>query len=206
MAVAAAAAAACRQRGSIGGSGQRVGSATAAGTATDAAATAMLRRCGGNEGTGSNSNGGGIDNNQQSSKFRNGNGDGNGNGDSKNDDNGNLKATAAVESWRQQRGNGQQQQLKKLGIIIHYLDKFNHNWSLHTLRAPGQTQHCSRNHWRGLLSFQGFHLGTYGILPYNCCLLEINDLLYVVVQTLLACVHSASSLPASQAALIANSQ
>jgi len=33
----------------------------------------------------------------------------------------------------------QQQQLKKLGIIIHYLDKFNHNWSLHTPRALGQT-------------------------------------------------------------------
>ena len=33
----------------------------------------------------------------------------------------------------------QQQQLKKLGIIIHYLVKFNHNWSLYTPRAPGQT-------------------------------------------------------------------
>jgi hypothetical protein len=32
-----------------------------------------------------------------------------------------------------------EQQLKKLGIIIHYLDKFNHNRSLHTPRAPGQT-------------------------------------------------------------------
>ena len=33
----------------------------------------------------------------------------------------------------------QQQQLKKLGNIMHYLDKFNHNWSLHTPRALGQT-------------------------------------------------------------------
>jgi hypothetical protein len=33
----------------------------------------------------------------------------------------------------------QQQQLKKLGIIIHYLDKFNHTWSLHTPKAQGQT-------------------------------------------------------------------
>ncbi len=35
--------------------------------------------------------------------------------------------------------NIQQQQLKKLGIIIRYLDQFNHNWSLHTPRAQGQT-------------------------------------------------------------------
>ena len=33
----------------------------------------------------------------------------------------------------------QQQQHKKLGIIIHYLDQFNHNRSLHTPRAQGQT-------------------------------------------------------------------
>jgi hypothetical protein len=33
----------------------------------------------------------------------------------------------------------QQQQLKKLGIIIHYLDQFNHNRSLHAPRAQGQT-------------------------------------------------------------------
>ena len=33
----------------------------------------------------------------------------------------------------------QQQQLKKLGIIIHYLDHFNRNRSLHTPRAQGQT-------------------------------------------------------------------
>ena len=35
--------------------------------------------------------------------------------------------------------NNQQQQLKKLGIIIYYLDQFNHNRSLHTPRAQGQT-------------------------------------------------------------------
>jgi len=33
----------------------------------------------------------------------------------------------------------QQQQLKKLGIIIYYLDQFNHNRSLHTPRARSQT-------------------------------------------------------------------
>jgi hypothetical protein len=33
----------------------------------------------------------------------------------------------------------QQQQLKKLGIIIYYLDNFNHNRSLHTPMALGQT-------------------------------------------------------------------
>jgi hypothetical protein len=32
-----------------------------------------------------------------------------------------------------------QQQHKKSGIIIHYLDQFNHNRSLHTPRAQGQT-------------------------------------------------------------------
>jgi hypothetical protein len=56
----------------------------------------------------------------------------------------------------------QQQQLKKLGIIIYYLDKFNHNWSLHTPRAQGQTALQSEPLERGLLSFQDFHLGTYG--------------------------------------------
>ena len=58
--------------------------------------------------------------------------------------------------------NQQQQQLKKLGIIIYYLDKFNHNWSLHTPRAQGQTALQSEPLERGLLSFQDFHLGTYG--------------------------------------------
>jgi hypothetical protein len=33
----------------------------------------------------------------------------------------------------------QQQQLKKLGIIIFYLDQFNHNRSLHMPRARSQT-------------------------------------------------------------------
>ena len=55
----------------------------------------------------------------------------------------------------------QQQQLKKLGIIIYYLDQFNHNRSLHTPRE-GAKQRRSRNHWRGLLSFQDFHPGMYG--------------------------------------------
>jgi hypothetical protein len=32
----------------------------------------------------------------------------------------------------------QQQQLKKLGILIYYLDQFNHNRSLHTPRARSQ--------------------------------------------------------------------
>ena len=33
----------------------------------------------------------------------------------------------------------QQQQHKKLGIIVHYLDQFNQNRSRHTPRAQGQT-------------------------------------------------------------------
>ena len=58
--------------------------------------------------------------------------------------------------------NQQQQQLKKLGIIIYYLDKFNHNWSLHTPRAQVQTALQSEPLERGPLSFQDFHPGTYG--------------------------------------------
>jgi len=58
--------------------------------------------------------------------------------------------------------NGMQQQLKKVGIIIHYLDKFNHNWSLHTPRARGQTALQSKPLERGPLSFQDFHPGAYG--------------------------------------------
>jgi hypothetical protein len=38
----------------------------------------------------------------------------------------------------------QQQQLKKLGVIIFYLDKFNHNRSLHMPRAQGQTASQSK--------------------------------------------------------------
>ncbi len=38
-----------------------------------------------------------------------------------------------------ERPHHNQQQLKKLGIIIYYLDQFNHNRSLHTPRAGCQT-------------------------------------------------------------------
>ena len=62
-----------------------------------------------------------------------------------------------------------QQQLKKLGIIIYYLDKFNHNWSLHTPRAQGQTALQSKPLERGLLSFQDFHPGTYGCAAIQNC-------------------------------------
>ncbi len=74
----------------------------------------------------------------------------------------------------------QQQQLKKLGIIIHYLDQFNHNRS----RGHRAKQRCSRNHWRGLLSFQDFRLGTYGYAaiqllflntPFLCSGLNCGD-------------------------------
>jgi hypothetical protein len=50
----------------------------------------------------------------------------------------------------------QQQQLKKLGFIIYYLDKFNQNWSIHKPRAQGQTVLQSKplEIKRGHLSFQ----------------------------------------------------
>jgi hypothetical protein len=72
----------------------------------------------------------------------------------------------------------QQQQHKKLGIIIHYLDQFNHNRSLHTPRAQGQTQTTSQseNHWRGLLSFQDFRLGTYGYAAIQLLFLNTPSL------------------------------
>ncbi len=99
----------------------------------------------------------------------------------------------------------QQQQLKKLGIIIHYLDKFNHNWSLHTPRAPGQTASQSEPLERASL-LPGLSPGYVWHIAIQLLFAWKQRPLYVVVSTLFVCIRSASNLPASRAALIANSQ
>jgi hypothetical protein len=50
-----------------------------------------------------------------------------------------LPYSAAADPKKTVTNTYQQQQLKKLGIIIYYLDQFNHNRSLHTPRARCQT-------------------------------------------------------------------
>ena len=99
----------------------------------------------------------------------------------------------------------QQQQLKKLGIIIHYLDKFNHNWSLHTPRALGQTALQSEPLERASL-LPGLSPGYIWRTAIQLLFVRNNAHLYVVVWTASVCILSASSLPASLAALIASSQ
>jgi hypothetical protein len=84
----------------------------------------------------------------------------------------------------------QQQQLKKLGFIIYYLDKFNQNWSIHKPRAQGQTVLQSKplEMERGHLSFQDFHPGTYGCAAIQ--LLFSNITLSRCSFVLLRCVDS----------------
>jgi hypothetical protein len=62
----------------------------------------------------------------------------------------------------------QQEQLKKLGIIIHYLDQFNHKRSLHTPRAQGQTVAVGTTGEGYLLPSRTFAWVRMAVQPYTC--------------------------------------
>ncbi len=81
----------------------------------------------------------------------------------------------------------QQQQLKKLGIIIYYLDKFNHNRSLHTPRAQGQTALESELPERASL-LPGYSPGYVWLCSHTTVVYcKVNARLYVVGATATGC-------------------
>ena len=66
-----------------------------------------------------------------------------------------------------------EQKHKKLGIIIHYLDQFNHNWSLHMPRAQGQTALQSEPRERASSPSRIFTWVRMAMQPYNCFFMKV---------------------------------
>jgi len=82
----------------------------------------------------------------------------------------------------------QQKQLKKLGIIIHYLDQFNLNRSVHMPMAQGQTASQSEPLERATLLLPGLSptvVSKYALSKYCSELLRLAESVFPLVCLLL---------------------